>query len=77
MNNVKPIKIDINIITQVSRLNKRLNCILVQMIGIKNQNLEDPHKTEKGSKPKRGINVFGLFSEKLLVFQFDGDIKIL
>lgn len=54
-----------------------LNCIFTHKIGIKNQNLADPHNTEKGKSPKRGIKVFGLFSEKLFLFHLDGELKTL
>ena len=47
------------------------------VIGSKNQKLADPHNIENGVKPKRGINVLGLFSEKLFLFQLEGCLYIL
>ena len=77
LNNVNPINIDTNIIDQVRILRIILNCIFEFIIGIKNQKLAAPQRIEKGNNPSSGINVFVVFSEKLLVFQFEGDRNIL
>lgn len=56
----------------VSKLNIILYWILLFNTGIKNQKLVEPQTTEKGVSPNNGINVLGLFSEKLFLFQLDG-----
>jgi len=53
------------------------DCVGEFTTGIMNQKFVAPQVTEKGSSPKRGIKVLGLFSLKLLLIQKEGVLNIL